>query len=255
MCAPSQRRETLTTLRRFALAALAALSLLPALFAGTAATAATPPPGRLIALVLQRAAAPDAVASDAAVKAHLEALGYTVRVVDQAEPASAADGAAAILISASVSANKVGGAYRHSAIPVLTWECYLLPHLGMAGRRENVDFGTKERDRWLWVVNTPHPASGGLAPGLVNVQQKNVPMGWGKPGLGASILGTLSGEDDKAAAFVYERGATMDYENIAPARRGFIFVDTAAFPDLNSDGLKIFDAMVAWVVAGGPRAQ
>ena len=77
----------------------------------------------------------------------------------------------------------------------------------------------------------------------------------GKPGRGASILGTLSGEDGMVAAFVYEQGATLDYENIAPARRGFVFVDTAAFPDLNDDGLKIFDAMVALVVAGRQQAR
>jgi hypothetical protein len=236
--------------RRFALAALAVSVVFPVMLAGLPARADAEPNGKVIALVLQNAAAPEAVESDAQAKAHLESLGYTVRVVDHLEPAEKTAGADAILISATVSANKVGGKYRQSTIPILTWEPYLLPHLGMAGRKENVDYGTKERERWLWVVNAPHPATGGLPAGLVNVQQRNVPMGWGKPGLGASILATFPGEDQMAAAFVYERGATMDYENIAPARRAFLFVDTATFPNLNADGLKIFDAAVAWVVAG-----
>jgi hypothetical protein len=242
-------RGKLTT-RRFALAALAASILLPTLLFGAPAAHHS----KLIALVLQHAAAPEAVASDAKTKAHLESLGYTVRVVDHLAPASETAGADAILISATVSSNKIGGKYRNSTIPILTWEPYMLSHLGMTGRKENVDFGTKERERWLWVVNAPHAATGGLPAGQVNAQQKNVPMGWGKPGLGASILATFPGEDEKAAAFVYEKGATMDYENIAPARRAFVFVDTAAFADMNEDGLKIFDAVVAWVVAGGAGA-
>jgi hypothetical protein len=238
--------EVELTTRAFAPAALAASILLAGLLASMPSTAA--PRSKRIALVLQRAAAPEAVASDAQARAHLESLGYEVRVVDQLDPASATDGADAILISATISSNKVGARYRDSTLPILTWEPYMLPHLGMTGRKENVDFGTKERERWLWVVNAPHPAAGGLPAGQINVQQRNVPMGWGKPGLGASILATFPGEDTMAAAFVYEKGATMNCEAIAPARRAFIFVDTAAFPDMNADGLKIFDAAVAWLV-------
>jgi hypothetical protein len=206
--------------------------------------------GKTIVLVVQQAAAPDAVASDALAAEHLRALGYTVRVIDQAAPAQASAGAHAILISGTISSNKLQGKYRASPIPVIAWEPYILPHLGMVGKKENADFGTKERERWLWVVNTPHPASGGLQPFQVNVQKKNTPMGWAKPGLGTSVLASFPGEPERAAAFVYEKGAVMDYENIAPARRGFIFIDTAAFGIMNEDGLKMFDAMVAWAAAG-----
>lgn len=202
-----------------------------------------------IAFVIQQKAADDAMASDAKAKARLESLGYSVRVIDQAAPETDAKGADLILISATVSSNKLAGKYRTTTTPVVTWEPYMLPHLGMAGKKENGDFGTKERERWLWVVNTPHPASGGLAPGQINVQSKNVPMGWGKPGLGASIIATFPGEPDHAAAFVYEKGALMDYENVAPGKRGFIFIDTAAFGDMNDQGVKVFDGMIRWAVA------
>ena len=215
--------------------------------------AAPAEPAKRIVMVVQQAAVAEAVASDQLAAARLRAHGYQVKVIDQDAPSSAAAEADVILMSATISSNKVGGKYRDTPIPVVTWEAYILPHMGMAGKKENADFGTKERERWLWVVNTPHPASGGLRPGQVNVQKKNVPMGWGKPGLGASIIGTFPGEPDHAGAFVYEKGAMMDYENVAPARRGFIFVDTATFGDLNDDGLRVFDAMVAWAAEGHRR--
>lgn len=227
-----------------ALAALGGALALPAW--GLAAETS----GKTIVLVVQQAAVPEAVASDALAAKRLRSLGYTVRMIDQEAPATEAAGADTILISGTISSNKLQGKYRASPIPVIAWEPYILPHLGMAGKKENADFGTKERERWLWVVNTPHPASGGLPPFQVNVQQRNVPMGWAKPGLGASILGTFPGEPDHAAAFVYEKGTVMDYENVAPARRGFIFIDTAAFGNMNEDGLKMFDAMVAWAAVG-----
>lgn len=213
------------------------------------AGAVAQPQGKTIVLVVQQAAAPEAVVSDGLAAKHLRSLGYTVRTIDQDAPASEAVNADAILISGTISSNKLQGKYRTSNVPVIAWEPYILPHLGMVGKKENTDFGTKERERWLWVVNTPHPASGGLPPAQVNVQQRNVPMGWGKAGLGASVLATFPGEPEHAAAFVYEKGAVMDYENVAPARRGFIFIDTAAFGTMNEDGLKLFDAMVAWAAS------
>jgi hypothetical protein len=49
-------------------------------------------------------------------------------------------------------------------------------------------------------------------------------MSWGKPGLGATIIATLYGQPEKAAIFAYEKGATMDYEALAPARRVMFFL-------------------------------
>ena len=207
----------------------------------------------IVAFVVQLAAAPEPVASDLAMKSYLEGKGYRVILVDHLAPASEAERADAILISASVSANKLEGRYRMSTKPILVLEPYALPHMGMSGRRENEDFGTKEKERWMWVVNAPHPAAGESRPGLVNMHRKNAAMGWGKPGLGASIIGTLPGEETRVTAFTYEAGATMDYENLAPARRAFFFVDTVGFAELNENGLRMFDAMVGWTVSGPGR--
>lgn len=73
-------------------------------------------------------------------------------------------------------------------------------------------------------------------------------MSWGKPGLGASIIATLYGQPDKAAIFTYEKGATMDYETLAPARRVMFFLDNATFTNLSDTGLTLFDAAIDWAV-------
>ena len=217
-----------------------------AAFASPAVAAART--GDLIALVVGVDAAPQAVAGDATVRAHLEGKGYRVKIVDQNSDPSAVSGSKAILISASVSGNNLGDTYRHSAIPVITWEPALLPHMGMAAKLDGVDFGVKDAERRAWIVNMPHPAAGGLKAGYAIIYLKNVPMGWAKPGLGASIIATIPGEPSHASVFTYEQGATMDYESIAPARRAFLFLDNGTFEKLTPQGLALFDAMLSWAV-------
>ncbi len=76
-------------------------------------------------------------------------------------------------------------------------------------------------------------------------------MSWGKPGLGAITIATVYGQPDKAAIFAYEKGATMDYETLAPARRVMFFLDNDTFTNLSPAGVALFDAAVDW--AAGRR--
>jgi hypothetical protein len=92
--------------------------------------------------------------------------------------------------------------------------------------------------------------AGGLPAGLANVYVKQAPMSWGKPGLGATTIATIYGQPEKAAIFGYEKGATMDYEALAPARRVMMFLNNDTFTNLSAAGLRLFDAAVAWAVAG-----
>ena len=71
-------------------------------------------------------------------------------------------------------------------------------------------------------------------------------MSWGKPGLGAATIATLYGQPEKAAIFGYEKGATMDYETLAPARRVMFFLDNASFTNLSESGRRLFAAAVDW---------
>lgn len=183
---------------------------------------------------------------DELVKKRLDSLGYQVTLADQSEPVSKAKGYDLIIISSTVSCQDFGGAYKDLPIPLLTWENDILDDLRFTGKHKGVDFGEVEKEHYIYIVNAPHPLAAGLEPGINSVYRKDQPMGWGKPGLGAATIATMPGQPDKAIIFGYEKGATMDYDFIAPARRTMLFLDNTTFPLLKENGLKLFDAAVSW---------
>ncbi len=185
--------------------------------------------------------------NDMAVVAYLGKLGLRVKQVDEFAPAEVARGQDLILISESVDALEVGTKYRAVAIPLIDCENDLLGELEMSGLKNGRDYGTDDNQRFVYVVNAPHPLSGGLAAGIQNVlTDEHFKMNWGKPGLGAVTIATLRGEPDKAAVFGYERGATMNGEYLAPARRVSFFIWQDTFEALRPEGLAMFRAAVLW---------
>lgn len=188
---------------------------------------------------------------DARIVAHLRQQGYVVEQTSQDTPVEAARGVGLVVISSSVAAKHVAPGWRELAVPLLTWENDLLDDLAMTGKRSGTDYGEAAKERYLWLVNAPHPLAACLSAGAVNVYDKQAPMSWGKPGLGAAIIATLYGQPEKVAIFGYEKGATMDYETLAPARRVMLFMDNDSFPNLSAAGLRLVDAAVRWASAGG----
>ncbi|WP_310633892.1 hypothetical protein [Paraburkholderia sp.] len=237
-----------TRSRRNALLTFGALAAsLTTAFASPGARAQQPGTSGTVLMVVQLKGPNLAV--DQAIAAHLQARGYTVRLVDQdVDPALAHD-ARLVVISSTVSAKDVSAGWRNAPVPLLTWENDLLDDLAMSGKRHDTDFGEVAKERYLWLVNAPHAASGGLSAGVSNVFRKQAPMSWGKPGLGASIIATIYGQPEKAAIFTYEKGATMDYEALAPARRTMFFMDNDSFPNLSEAGLRLFDAAIDWTAS------
>ncbi|WP_109481948.1 hypothetical protein [Paraburkholderia sp. C35] len=223
------------------LSGLAALTVLP-----SGARATSTDMRKRIVLVAQLNG-PD-LATDQRVAAHLSTRGYTVQMVDQNYRPELARDASLIVISSTVSSKDVLPGWRALPVPLVTWENDLLDDLSMSGKRHDVDFGETGKERYLWLVNAPHPIAAGLPAGVVNVYGKQAPMSWGKPGLGASIIATVYGQPDKPAIFAYEAGATMDYEAIAPARRVMFFMSNDSFGNLSQSGQQLFDAAIDWAI-------
>lgn len=168
---------------------------------------------------------------------------------DEHAPATATRGQDLILISELVDAIEVGTKYRDTAVPLITFENDLLGELEMTGLKNGRDYGTDDEQRFIYVLNAPHPLAAGLAPGLQNVlSDEHYKMNWGKPALAAITIATLRGEPDKAAVFAYERGATMTGEFLAPARRLSLFLWQDTFEGLRPEGLALFRAAVLWSV-------
>lgn len=212
-----------------------------------AQTAATPTSGGKKVLLVVRMEG-KSLPVDQKIQEHLAARGFIVTLYSQYAPVDAAHGADLVILSSTVRSRDLLGAYRQVATPLLTWESDLLDDLGMTAKHNAIDFGKLEKDRYVWLVNAPHPMAAGLPSGVNNVYEKVAPMNWGKPGLGATIIATVYGEPEKAVIFGYEKGATMDYESLAPARRVMFFLDNETFPNLSASGLKLFDAAVDWAV-------
>lgn len=233
---------------------LSTLRLLPCVLALAGVTLSAAPAPRTVLFVSQVQPAPEVRAADARLQEHLGQLGFTVTFADQGDAAAAAAGKDLVVISSGASAHRLEGKYRSVAVPVVVCESYSLPHMAMTARKQDEDFGTKEgKIRYLWLVNAPHPLSAGLPAGMVNVVKKGAPMNWGRPGPGATVIATFPGELDKSPLFAYEKGATMEGENLAPARRVMLFLDGDTFPNLNEAGVKLFDAAILW--AAGVEAR
>ena len=201
-------------------------------------------PKRLAALELWRKCDNDAMA-------FLESLGFVVTRANEATPPEvAAKDQDFIVISESVDAVDVSHTYRYLPVPLLTFENDVLGELGMTGLKNGRDYGTDDDQRFIWLVNAPHPLAAGLEAGIQNVlDDEHCKMNWGKPGLGAVTIATLRGEPDKAAIFAYEKGATMNGEFLAPARRLSFFLWQDTFGHLRPEGLALFRAAVLWAVS------
>ncbi|PZR50415.1 hypothetical protein [Paraburkholderia fungorum] len=238
--APARKRRTFLTTAASLGAVLAVAT--PA----ARAASSDPRAGKRVVMLVQLNG--PSLAVDQKVAAHLTARGYSVRMLDQAQPPEAVGDADLVVISSTVSSKQVAGGWRYLAKPLLTWENDLLDDFAMTGKRHDVDFGEAEKERYLWLVNAPHPIAAGLPAGVTNVYVKQAAMSWGKPGLGATTIATLYGQPEKAAIFAYEKGATMDYESLAPARRVMFFLNNDTFGNLSPAGNSLFDAAVDWAL-------
>lgn len=187
--------------------------------------------------------------SNAGMAEHFEKLGFEVSVADMTEPPSAAEGKDLVVISATVKANVLGGRYRAVKVPVVNFENDVLDDMDMSGKRRGVDFGDVEDHQHVKLINAPHPLAAGLPSGYVELFKRGAALGWGVPGPGATTIATPPGAPDKATIFAYEKGATMDHEVLAPARRVYLPIDYDAWTDLTDNGVKLVDSALDWVLA------
>ena len=179
---------------------------------------------------------------DPAIKEYLESLGLEVRrAAGTGYPEVAAE-IDLIVISSTANARELGGLFRQSPIPVLTWNAYMYPQLGMTGDvlhedfsvvREAVTHNLNHASFYSWCTNRMHPIAkaAGLPNGmfLALMFAGETDMNWGRPTAGADVIAISVGNPSHAAAFVYEKGALMHGDFASPARRAGIFLGDDSF--------------------------
>jgi hypothetical protein len=184
------------------------------------------------------------------VVAHLKTLGFNVTTCDELADVKQAKGMDLVVVSESVNAYEIANKYTLLTIPMVVWENDIYDDMRMTGKRLRVDYGTYTKPVVsLQLFNAPHPLSAGLSAGVHEVLQKPAPINWGRPGLGATIIATLPDQPDKVAIFAYEKGATMEYDYTAPARRVGFFANRNYFDNLTPDGQALFDAAFLWAIS------
>jgi hypothetical protein len=216
---------------------------------------------------------------DAAIRAHLEALGAAVTMAADTDPDSRAAGEDLVVISATVNPHVLRAGYRNAPVPVFTWSATSYPHLGMTGPLRHHDFEIIEptqhfaesfTDLYGYCVNPNHPiarAAGLPAQMFGTLYLQPTESCWGRPGPGAQVVAVFEGNPDKAALFTYEKGSTLEDGAVAPARRVGFYLGrdnfhllTAAYGPAARDpdqrtwyvGLKLFDAALAWAASPPP---
>ena len=80
----------------------------------------------------------------------------------------------------------------------------------MTGKRLDSDYGEAGRERYLWLVNAPHPMAAGLPAGSVNVYTRRGADELGQARHGREHHRHALRAAREAAIFAYEEGATMD---------------------------------------------
>ncbi|MEZ4706462.1 MAG: hypothetical protein R3A44_04610 [Caldilineaceae bacterium] len=182
---------------------------------------------------------------DKTIADHLIARGMTV--VQRAHDVATVDDAKGkdlIVISESVYSTVLGDIYKDTAVPIVTWEAWLYPMMGMTAKSENNDFGETYDQQQINIVNASHELAAGLS-GIVTTHTRPSLFHWGVPNENAIKIAAMSGFDNRYAIFAYEAGAQM-VGQIAPARRvGFNLADG----NMSQSGTKLFDAAVDWALA------
>lgn len=187
--------------------------------------------------------------ADPAIASRLEeAHGCAVSSVDDAEVlVGDAAGADLIIISSTSRSSMVGGTFRGSELPVITWETYIYPDLGLTDVTAGTHFGTADEVTELTIDGPSHPLAAGLE-GTVTFLTAPTKAGWGVP---AGEGGTVASVGTHPGIIFFRPGDQTAAERAIGCRIGMPLWDVSAnlFTD---EGWALFDAAVAWSLAGCP---
>lgn len=199
---------------------------------------------------------PENEASDQAQLAWLRELGFNVATADHMESDSRANGMDLVIVSASTNKYKLGIKYADAAMPVVLLEAKAVDALGMVTRRRNTDYGVNDHKESLYppenyidIARSFHAVAAGNAPGRLKLYKTPGVLAWSRPPAGAQVIATIPNQPEHATMFVYEKGATMANDMIAPARRALFPMDAPRFPDLTEQGRAMYGALLLWALS------
>jgi len=196
--------------------------------------------------------------SDGALLARLQSMYGASNVTYMQGSAAAGDGSSAagydaLIISSTVNSGDVRYKYEDATQGVMCWESAVFRQ--QAGEfNMSVGGSASTGHTQIDIVDPSHPLAAGLS-GTVTVTSAAELMMYGTGALGGGVdlvaSTTTGGYPAISAADVGDAllgDGTPENPSVAPGRRVMFFLHDTTFANLTPDGLKLFDAAVAYVV-------
>ncbi|MBI1228411.1 MAG: HYR domain-containing protein [Bacteroidetes bacterium] len=186
---------------------------------------------------------------DAWVKNRLEQLGLDVTVKSaNYVSTSDANGKGLVVISSTINSGDVTGKFKNVAVPVVTWESYILDDMKMTGSVAQTDYGQNSSYNSITITDPSHPLAAGLS-GTVKVLEWSSWFRWGwTTQSSAAKVAKVAGQEAWYGIFGFDKGQAMQGGFIAPERRVSLFMDDETPAYLTSDGKKLFDNAIEWAI-------
>jgi hypothetical protein len=170
----------------------------------------------------------------------------TTTVTDAAVTATSVAGMDLVVISSSAESGPLAAKLRDIAIPVLCIENGEFALMGMTPATLNTDYGMIATQSQVQITMAGNPIVGTLT-GTITISSMAGDFGWGIPAATAVKGANLVGNANRSVVFGYEKGAQM-VTLAAPARRAAFAIRETLAANLTSDGTKLFDAVLNWVL-------
>ena len=189
--------------------------------------------------------------------AHLESLGFDVTVRDHMESDEVAGDFDLVIITAAINKFKFSNKYTDAPVPVLLMETKNVDAMKLAGPGRTIEYGTNDHkdslfppENYVNIIRANHDLAGSFSSGLVQIYDAPGVMGWCEPAPSAIVIATVPNQPDHAAIFGYEKGSTMAFSFVAPARRAVFPLDFPMFARLTPEGLALYESVLFWLVSG-----
>lgn len=198
-------------------------------------------------------------AGDAAYKARMEALGFTVQV-KLASAAQTADATGKVLVFVSHTSlnGDIIGKFTFVTVPVVVQTAGVVDDMLMTAAADRGSCAGTSTD--ARVQTSTHP----IANGLTGVQTLATSAGmqqWGKPSINGVKVLDCNGDANHAPAFTYEANVVMVAPQTAPARRALWGYFDPIPGTFTQTGRDLFDRLLLWstntanqapIVSAGP---
>jgi len=196
----------------------------------------------------------DLNSGDQAVYDRLESLNYTIILRDDDSVTQFdAEGKSLVLISSSISSNKIASTFRDIQIPVIVCEGFVFDDMYFSGPEAWADYGFLRGESQVTIVNDSHPITAGLTGTITVVDDAEGFFLWGRPTGDTIRLAEHTADPSMDAIFIFDQGDVMHEGFIAPHRRVGLFMGDYTASHFTPEGWQIFEATIQWAVNGsGP---